>query len=374
MRGISIKAILIGNVASVATALLLAVAAFALIFLATVFLVLIEGSSASLIRGVFGDALVAIVVASPALGGGYVAGRIAQDRFVLHGILGAALWTLLLVAPIHIHIPAPHSSSEPAKLPAALSFVLTYGGPLFGMIGGCLARLRLDWLAGLPIDERPSLKSSLFAAGRFALATAAALLAYLASLALSLAVVANPFGFVFAVAAGISAGTAVVSRQQRKTAAIAFMTIAVLIPIEELVRHMVAGDAAHMQAFFVSLNAMGAGMAYLALLRMFPEEISVPSGRWWWLSTRDYAAWSFIERSVRLGLALTGGIMALLLFAVIAEFLQLVGTDAHYAAPAAGIIGVPLGLRSARSIYSKLYPRDLERADIMASTRLGLTA
>ena len=66
--------------------------------------------------------------------------------------------------------------------------------------------------------------------------------------------------------------------------------------------------------------------------------------------------------------------MGILLFLIGVEVFELVGLESHFAAPTAVILGVLLGIRTARPIYSELYPQQIKQADENAITRLGLSA
>jgi hypothetical protein len=173
----------------------------------------------------------------------------------------------------------------------------------------------------------------------------------------------------FALVIAVLVGTAVVPPTQRRAAAIAFMGIAVLVPAEEVIRHLLIGELKSSEFFYLTANMLGAALSYPFLHQAFPGIFSI-SQKWWWLAPAHYIDWTSDERNARRGLALTGSIAAILLFLIGVKLLEFVGIDAHYAAPLAGMIGVSLGVCAARPIFSELYPQLMRRADLNAAIRL----
>jgi hypothetical protein len=373
MHGISIRAILIANVASLFIVALELLQVVVLSVLAAFVIALFPGNDIpvhehAVINDVSSDIIVVIFVVSATTGAGYVAGRIAKARFLINGILGTALWTLLAIVPLPL---IPDTSPSP-ELPHLLKVVLTCAAPVFGMLGGHLAKMRVTRLDAMPVERRPvyTFKSTLVALARWTLAFPIALAVYGISLIILLKIGASALSFVFAVVSAVVLGTAVVPRDQRRFGGIVFICLAMLIPAEEFVRHGLLGELAHRHGLYLGVHLLGAGMAYLALLSTFPEQFRV-SRKWWWLSSYNYAAWTREERRVRMGLGLTGGITAILLFFVAAKLVEFMGIDMHYAAPAAMIFALPLGMWIARPIYSELYPQQIRQADANVSARLG---
>jgi hypothetical protein len=173
----------------------------------------------------------------------------------------------------------------------------------------------------------------------------------------------------FAATVAALAGTAVAPATQRRTAGIVFMAAPVLVPAEEVIRHIVLGELGHAEVYFLAINLVGAALAYPFLHQIFPGIFKIHQ-RWWWLAPARYASWTSDERNARRGLALTGSIGAILLFLVVAKVLEFMGVSAHYAAPVGATIGLPLGFYAARPIYSELYPQLMRRADTNAAIRL----
>jgi hypothetical protein len=123
----------------------------------------------------------------------------------------------------------------------------------------------------------------------------------------------------------------------------------------------------------LSYNVIGSGMAYLALLRTFPQEFRPLSGQWWWLSTADYTRWTQVERHVRMGLAMTASMTSVLSYVMGVVMFRLGGLDGPLTVPVALIVALLLGVRTARPIYRMLYPQQIRQADENAVARLGLS-
>jgi len=86
----------------------------------------------------------AISVIPSSLTAGYVAGRIAGRRPVLHGALSSCAWFILLMCIALGGTPSreqPHGGSGAGLLvPALLGAMLFFGTPLLGALGGYIAR------------------------------------------------------------------------------------------------------------------------------------------------------------------------------------------------------------------------------------------
>jgi hypothetical protein len=89
--------------------------------------------------------LVGIISVVPAsLAAGYVAGRIAQRRPVLHGVLSSAGWFIILLIFILLGGPSSHQPPHPgtgngaSTVPVFLGMILFFGPPLFGALGSMI--------------------------------------------------------------------------------------------------------------------------------------------------------------------------------------------------------------------------------------------
>lgn len=147
MRPISIKAVLISNAVQLGMTLAIVfVAALATLSVAwglTGFPADIQPIADQLkASSLFVSSIGSISVMPSALTAGYVAGRIAGHRPVLHGALSSCAWFLILIllggTPSH---EPPHGGPDPAPLmPALLGAILFFGTPLLGALGGLIAR------------------------------------------------------------------------------------------------------------------------------------------------------------------------------------------------------------------------------------------
>jgi len=371
MRGISITAVLIGAIASLAIA--------TLIFLLGVLLALITGFSIQdlahptpfreipAVDAEVTATSVTLMILAP-IGAGYIAGRAAGTNILVNAVLAAGGWTLMLNLAAFFFAGA---DGQDSTIPIAYRWFLGYGGPAFGLIGGYLAEVRLSQLATLPIDQRPdfSLRSTLIATGRWVLAFPIAALTYVVVLKLLLGLGAWVLSLPFAIMIAVLAGTAVTPPTQRRTAGIVFMGLAVLIPAEEVVCHWLSGAPESFELFYLTANLLGAALSYPFLHQSFPGIFKI-SQKWWWLAPAHYVSWTSDERNARRGLAITGGIVAILLYVVGEKLLEFRGADAHYAAPLAGVIAMALAVCAARPIYSALRPQEMRQADANAAMRL----
>jgi hypothetical protein len=367
MRGISIKAVLVGTAASIAVAIMIGLLG---VFLAVVTALSIADVThpAPLreIPAVYAELTiisVMIPILAP-LGAGYIAGRLAGSRFYLNAALGAALWTLVLLLAMNNF---GSSTDQDLDIPIVFSWLLTYGGPAFGLVGGFVAEVRSSQLAAMPVEQRPNLKSTLIATGRWLLALPTAAVTYIVALKLLLWL--SVVSLLFALVIAVLVGTAVAPPMHRRVAAIVFMGIAVLVPAEEVIRHLLIGELKSYEFFYLTANMLGAALSYPFLHQTFPGLFDIPQ-KWWWLAPARYVDWTSDERNARRGLALTAGIAAILLFLVGVKLLEFIGIDAHYAAPLAGMIAVSLAIYAARPIFSELHPQLMRQADLNAAIRL----
>jgi hypothetical protein len=96
----------------------------------------------------FGASIAAISVVSVVLSSltaGYVAGRIAGRRPVLHGALSSCVWFAILISALLGTSPSggpPHGSPDSIPpIPDFLPVALLFGTTVFGALGGFIARL-----------------------------------------------------------------------------------------------------------------------------------------------------------------------------------------------------------------------------------------
>jgi hypothetical protein len=372
MRGISIRAILIAVVSALAAAML----AIVLGELMTVVIALVTNPDVATLPEKFKELsrsfTVGIVIFAgilSALAAGYIAGRIAKRSFLSHGLLAATAWTLAGFV-YSFFFPDSHSASE---VPAGLNTILTTGSPILGILGGYLAQMREVQIAAMPILQRdaPGFWSNAYTAFGWILAFPIAALAYVVSLKVAFAMVGIKTGLVFAVVFSVLAGTAVVRSSQRTIAAYVFISLAILIPAEELVRHAFHDGVRFIHGFYFLLNIIGTGFAYQALQLGFPEQFGSFAGNWWWLSYHGYASWTPEEKFARRGLAAALGMTTILLFCVFQGMLKILVADTGSIIPFEGLLAVILGLCLARPIYSSFFPQQIVQADSNARQRLS---
>jgi hypothetical protein len=378
MRGISIKAILIAAVSAFPVAML----AIVLGMLMAVVITLISSNDVTTLPEkfneltrpwIFNRGLAIFAAISAALGAGYIAGRIAKNRFLSHGLLAAIAWMLGGTVYDFFFPGSPDSDWE---LPTVLNFIVTLGSPILGILGGYLAEMRESQIGAMPIEQRNALSfwSSAYTAFGWMLAFPIAALAYVAALEVTLANVGATTGLVFAVVFSVLAGTAVVRSSQRTIAAYVFISLAILLPAEQLVRHALHGDMRFHHGFYFLLNLFGAGFAYQTLQLGFPEQFGPFPGNWWWLSYHGYARWTPEEKHARRGLSFAAGVTAIFLYCVFEGILRVFVADTGSIIPFEGLSVVILGLWLARPIYSKFYPRKIIQADSNALSRRNTEA
>ena len=371
MRGISIKAILIANVAAMAIAVL----AIVLGTLMTVVIALFESNDVATLpqtfKELFGSFTIGLATAagiSAALGAGYTAGRIAKRRFLPHGLLAAAALTL---AGLVYSFFFPDSPSDP-EMPAGLNTILTMASPVLGILGGHLAQMREEQIAAIPIQQRdaPGFRSNAYTAFGWILAFPIAAVAYVVSLKVAFVMVGIKTGLVFAVVFSVLAGTAAVRSSQRTIAAYVFISLAILIPAEELARHAFHDGVRFVHGFYFLLNVVGTGFAYQTLQLAFPEQFGSFAGNWWWLSYHGYARWTPEEKFARRGLAVALAVTTIFLFCIFQGMLKIFVADTGSVIPFEGLLAGILGLWLARPIYSRFFPQQIVQADSNARLRL----
>jgi hypothetical protein len=90
------------------------------------------------------SSIFSISVVSSSLAAGYVAGRVAGHRPVLHGALSSCAWFVILISiglGVRSSGEPPHGGPDGGPLmPALLGATLFFGTPLFGALGGYIAR------------------------------------------------------------------------------------------------------------------------------------------------------------------------------------------------------------------------------------------
>ena len=203
MRGISIKAILIAAV----SAFVIAMLAIVLGMLMAVVITLVSSNNVKTLPEEFNEltrswiftrGLAIFAAISAALGAGYIGGRIAQNRFLSHGLLAATAWTLGGAVYGFFFPGSPDSDWE---LPAVLNIILTFGSPVLGILGGYLAEMREVQLAAMPMEHRDAfgVTSSAYTAFGWVLAFPIAASAYVVALKVTIANVGVKTGLVFAV-------------------------------------------------------------------------------------------------------------------------------------------------------------------------------
>jgi hypothetical protein len=382
MRAIFIKALVVANVSFFAIA---ALVAFIVVFGAVLGAWLLDGAAQNphdVAAGLKASALFfcfvfasAMIVA--AIGAGYLAGRIARRRHVINGALASGVWTLMNVYEL-VHGPIfGDTTGAGVQIPKLLEVALLYGTPLFGAVGGFLARERDARLAAAGPAPAGAIRGASNVL-RWLLAIAVAAAAYLVVLklvgALEQAIGGGGVAFVLAVAIAIVLGTAVVPAHQRKAAGFMFIALAILIPAEEWMRNALSGGLEHRHSYDLLFNTLGAALAYVYCRSAFPAQFPSRPGAWWWLTSFDYAQWSPPERRARIALLLTALAVWIALFLLVDTMLAWAGVDAHVAAPAAALLSMVPAFVAARPIATPLFREVVRQADANAAVRLGARA
>jgi hypothetical protein len=147
MRAISLKAIVIGNIINF---VVVVVAIFALAVVWTMCAAALApgapdfGEIKSQIKhsDAFLGAVVAIIVGADVLAG-YVSAKLAKRAALLNSALAASALLLLNLYDL-LFSPLFGPSDNQMHLSPVVDFIVNYGGPLFGMLGGYLAAPRLQ--------------------------------------------------------------------------------------------------------------------------------------------------------------------------------------------------------------------------------------
>jgi hypothetical protein len=377
MRGISVTALLISNLAYAVIFVLTAALAITVAFVAAMFADidrLSESIDALKASPAFMLLLQSLACGAAAVGGGYVAARLGRERPWLQSALALSGSTLIyLIEFVHGPLLAHEAAPDVASADRTFATVYLFVGPLLGMLGGYLALLRQARLDAMSPQERSAhtLAAAAIAVLRWIAAFPAAAAAFAIMLALArLLAHLGPYAFIIGVMTAILVGTLVAPPAHRKFAGFMFVALALLIPIEEIGRHVWFGGLTGAHAMLIGLNMVAAGFAYVALRRAFPQPFATHPGQWWWILDLDLGKWSPDERSARRGLAVTAVGIWIVLFLFTCGLLQGQGFDANDAVPFAFALTLPIGLIAARPAYARMAPDLIWRADQNAALRL----
>jgi hypothetical protein len=281
MRGISLKALLISNVAYVLLAVILAI----LVTVAAVAIAIVGYGSATpqafdafrTSQAVLISEILFLIVGA-SLGAGYVAGRVAKRKYLLNGALATSGSILLTLCGLIIGGSFFDDSSNFARwVDTLLNTVILVGGPILALLGGYFAELRQRRLDSLSAAQRAGrgFWSSALTVMRWVAAFFVAMAVYIGFFKLvRLAVGHSLLTVAFAVTFAIIFATFVVPASQRKIACLLFVAIAILLPTEEFVRHALLGAMSYIDGLVVLLNVVGALLAYWHLRRVFPQNSS----------------------------------------------------------------------------------------------------
>jgi hypothetical protein len=275
MRGISLKALLISNIAYV----LLAVIFVALVTaMAATVAVAAYGSAWKQAfdafkssGGVLSESLFAIAVTS--LGAGYIAGRIARRQYLLNGALATGVSSLFTLYGLVI---GGSFFDDPGNfapwVDTLLNVAILVGGPILAGLGGYLAELRQTRLDSLSAEQRTArgFWSTTVTVMRWIAAFVAATATYVGVLVVGHILLAVAFAVTFA----IIVGTFVVPASHRKVACLVFIGIAILWPAAMFVHHALLGAMSYIDGLIVFLNIVGAMLAYWYLRRVFVQSSS----------------------------------------------------------------------------------------------------
>jgi MFS family permease len=275
MRGISLKALLISNIAYALLAVI-----FAALMAATVATVAfaVYGSAWKQAseafrspQAVLSESLLAIAVAS--LAAGYIAGRVARRRYRLNGALAAGVWSLFTLYGLII---GGSFFDDPGNfapwVDTLLNVATLVGAPILSGLGGYLAELRQTRLDSVPAEQRTArgFWSTTTTVARWIAAFAAATAVYVGVLVVGHIRLAVAFAVTFA----IIFATFVVPASHRKVACLVFIGIAILWPAAMFVYHASLGAMSYIDGLIVFLNIVGAMLAYWYLRRVFAQSRS----------------------------------------------------------------------------------------------------
>lgn len=278
MRGISVTALLISNLAYAAIFVLIVAVVTIAAFIVGMFAdvdALPETLEALKSSEAFGLLTRYLSCTAAAVGGGFVAARLGRERPQLQSALALSASTLLYFFDLG-HGPAFDAGAGPDG-PAVDTFATVYlfVGPLLGMLGGYLAQRHQARLDAMSPQERSAytFKAAAVAGLRWILAFPAATATFCIAVGLArlLTPLFGPYAFIFAVVMAILAGTLVAPPAHRKLAGFVFVVLTLFIPVEEIARHALSGGLTHTDAILIVVNTVAAGFAYIGLRRAFPR-------------------------------------------------------------------------------------------------------
>jgi hypothetical protein len=379
MRAVSIKALLLSNVAFFLAALLIACLAVICGLLAgsmwagspdAVDTVVKELSSSFL----YLSCVYVFTIVLASLGAGYLAGRVAGHHHAFNGALACGLWAMSSLYEL-AYGPIFGSDAGP-QLPQGVDAALTCASLLCGSLGGMLAGWRdaARAAAGLELSLAAGLRQGAVTVVRWILAFVAAALSYALLLALAgfLASGAVAVGTrVFGLVASITIGVGVVGPGQRRAASFVLMALAVLAPAANWIGHAAAGDPRLMDFFYLFLNLLGVGLCWPSLKRAYPAQFPSKPGPWWWLTSYEYARWSSSERRARLALGFAALTVAVVVAVVGHALLRWAGAGNNLALPIAALACMPPGFLLARPLATWLFADVVREADANAAARLA---
>lgn len=302
---------------------------------------------------------------------GYAAGRIAQKGELLNGALSSAAIILFGIADAAF---GPFSGPEKVHIPPLVDFILSYSGPLFGILGGYVARRKRHTASSSSVGSAPgSAGKRVILVIRWILAVPAAVVAYYLVLLPTVAIFGKSdlVALVFAVVAGIGSGTAAAPPQHRKLAGVVFIGLAILVPILKTAVDFAVGGPTDIDTFLIVINIIGAGLSYSIFPQIFPNDFTAGPGKWWWLSVYPFNGYTAIERRVRRRIWLVSFGALAPLFAMFLLLGRRIGVDDHYTSPIGGLIALIIAIAIARPISTRLWPEQVRQADEDASARLG---
>jgi hypothetical protein len=303
-----------------------------------------------------------------AVGGGFVGARLGRERPQLQAALALSSSIFLYIFDLG-HGPVLHDDADlGAPVVSTFETVYLFVGPLLGMLGGYLAQRYQARRDAISPQERSArtLKATAVTVLRWTLAFPAAAAAFAVTGALAhLLIPFASYAFVFGVIMAILAGTLVAPPANRKFAGFLFIGLTLLIPLEEIARHVWFGGLTEAYTMPILLNTVAAGFAYIGLRKAFPRSFATHPGRWWWILDLDLNRWSPEERAARRGLAAAAGVIwiALFLFA----WAVLDGQGFHLIL--AAVVTLPVALMAARPAFARMAPDLLWRADQNATAR-----
>ena len=253
MRAVSLKAVVIGNLADIA----INVAVFAVILFSAL---VIEGAHlgaatvdqaypALTASGWFGPLIYSGIPFADFLAG-FISGQIAEENKPMNGALATAV-RLLLIGALYIFVANGGQIHHPKHhiiVPEIYAAAVAYGGPVYSALGGLLAAgiapgTFWRWLAAFPVAIATYLILLLFSIKFFGLS-----------------------GLMGAATMAVIAGAVTVPSEHRKQAFAVFAMAIVLIPVAILViRIITAGSSA--SAIWPIYNIGGVALAYPIMKR-----------------------------------------------------------------------------------------------------------